>query len=514
MDKTERDEIDKELKDLELDDNPEKIMEEIKELDKKKDRKNITAGFDGLCDLVMDEGKVRFLMNDGKLLDQVNKDDKVFHPPFQEDLDYILPEKENVLEEAKLHQFASKVQKNAMIQFVSKNPDSSDASDCVSDPTQGCPYCYKLYEELINYHKSISELPDSIYYDLLSLFDFHNYLIEKFDFSPILYFFADKERGKTRTAKGLIYIARRGVMTETLREANLIRWSRDHKATLLFDVKNFARKLDQAQAEDLVYGRAERGVVAARVLFPEKGAFKDTIRFEVFGPTIVTSNKMVDDIGLSRMILIEMKPSENIFTFEPTKQNGKSLREKLTGMRLAHMNNDFVKCQKEETGRIEDMLIGYKGMIQTLFPALLDKYDQIKKIAKTQKAENALDSFESQIMQIVVTQGMVVESGSLTLTFDHICSLYNEGKPEKWHLSPQSLGKTLRGMGFTVKRNSAGDKRGIFYDMVLVEKLKKLYGLEDLEVGVGSPNASVASDDTVKQAQEIFGEEKEEKMPF
>jgi hypothetical protein len=476
----------------EIDDSPEKIVEEIKELDKKKDRKNITAGFDGLCDLVMDEGKVRFLMTNGKIEDTVKIDDKIYCPPFQQDLDYILPEKSVVIEESGKHRF---------------DTVSSDASD----DERGCPYCLKLYNELVEYHKKISELPFDIYYDLLSLFDFHNYLIEKFDFSPIIYFFADKERGKTRTAKGIIYIARRGVMTETLREANLIRWSRDHKATLLFDVKNFAKKLELSQAEDLVYGRAERGVVAARVLFPEKGAFKDTIRFEVFGPTIVTSNRMIDDVGLSRMILIEMKPSEKIFTFEPTKENGKSLREKLTGMRLAHMNDNFIKCQKEETGRIEDMLIGYKGMVLTLLPSLSDKYYQIKKIAKSQKLENALDSFESQIMQIVVAQKMAVEDGTLVLTFDHICSLYNEGKPERWHLSPQSLGKTLRGMGFSVKRNSSGDKRGIFYDTVLVEKLKKIYGLEDLEEGVGSPNTSEASEQTIKQAQEVF---REEKMPF
>jgi hypothetical protein len=458
---------------------------------KKEERKNVTANFEGLCDLVIDKKEVRFLMDDGKIINSTTIGDKVFYPPFPEDLDYLLPEKDNVLIEANKHVTAD-----------------------ATDSERGCPYCLKLYGELIKYHKSISELPDPIYYDLLALFDFHNYLIEKFDFSPILYFFADKERGKTRTAKGLIYIARRGVMTETLREANLIRWGKDHRATMLFDVKNFAKKLDMAQAEDLVYGRAERGVVAARVLFPEKGAFKDTVRFEVFGPTVVTSNRMIDDIGLSRMILIEMKPSENIFTFEPTKENGRSLREKLTGMRLAHMNQEFIKCGKEETGRIEDMFIGYKGMIMTLFPSLKDKYYQIKKIAKHQKLENALDSFEAQIMQIVITHGMAVEEGSLVMTHDYICSIYNEGKPEKWHLNPQSLSKTLRGMGFTTKRNSAGDKRGIFYDTIIIDKLKKLYGLDELEVqglpvsvssGVSDNKVSVEPEDKI--LEDIFGKD-------
>lgn len=475
------------LDEMFLQENP---IEETKEykVDKKSDDKvYITAYFDELCDLVLDNGKVRFLNNKGEMIDTFIKDDKTFRPPFQEDLDYLLPHFDGVIEEYSKHQC---------------DTVTSDGSDSVQ-PSTPCKACKELYEELVNYHKSISELPSDYHYDLLALFDFHTYLIDKFDFSPILYFFADKERGKTRTAKGLIYVVRRGVMTETLREANLIRWSRDVRATLLFDVKNFARKLETSQAEDLVYGRAERGVVASRVLFPEKGAFKDTIRFEVFGPTIVTSNKMIDDIGLSRTILIEMKPSEKIFTFEPTKENGRKLREKLTGMRLAHMNQEFVKCEKEETGRIEDMLIGYKGMILTLLPDLLSNYYFIKKLAKQQKLESALDSFEAQLLLIITNNPLQVERGSLCMTYDFICSVFNEGKPERYHLTPQSLTKTLKGMGFESKRNSAGNKRGIWCDISLIEKLKKIYGLEDIEE-VGSQNASESSDESVAQAQEIF----------
>lgn len=482
------------LEDLELEDYtlPDKTPKKKKDDDKI----YITAYFENLCDLVMDNGKVRFLTNKAELIDLYNAEGKCFQPPFQEDLDYLLPRFDNVIEEYSKHQ---------------SDTVTSDASDSVRP--SGCKRCLELFKEIRDYHSNISELPTDYHYDLLTLFDFHTYLIEKFDFSPILYFFADKERGKTRTAKGLIYIVRRGVMTETLREANLIRWSRDVRATLLFDVKNFARKLETSQAEDLVYGRAERGVIASRVLFPEKGAFKDTVRFEVFGPTIITSNKMVDDIGLSRMILIEMKPSEKIFTFEPTKENGRILREKLTGMRLAHMNQDFPRCKKEETGRIEDMLIGYKGMIETLFPSLLKEYYLIKKLAKQQKLENALDSFEAQLLLIIINNPLQIEPGSLCMPFDYICSVFNEGKPERYHLTPQSLSKTLKGMGFISKRNSAGNKRGIWCDINLIEKLMKIYGLEDPEEeGVDGRKVSDASEETVHQAQLV--PEEDERVPF
>jgi hypothetical protein len=182
-------------------------------------------------------------------------------------------------------------------------------------------------------------------------------------------------------------------------------------------------------------------------------------------------------------------------------------------MRLAHLKDNFICLEKEETGRIEDMLIGYRSMIQTLFPKKMDIYYKLRELIKGQKIENALDSFEAQILQIVLQQGNAVEEGSLTLTFDHICSIYNEGKPEKWHLNPQSLSKTLRGMGFTSKRNSEGSKRGIFYDISLINRLKKIYGLEDIESNPIADSASGVSGETdfqVELASKIFNEEEKE----
>lgn len=452
-----------------------KIMDRInkkaKGLNDKPERTYISANYDGLCDLVKAGEKVKYLGLDGKLSEWVEVNGQKFLPPSVGDLDYLLPEASEVVLEAKKH----------------------DVTDD-TDNQQGCPYCLELYHELRDYHEAISELPDALYYDLLVLFDYHNYLIEKFDFSPIIYFFADRERGKTRTSKGLVYLARRGVMTETLREANLIRWGRDHKATILFDLKNFAKKLEASQAEDLVYGRAEKGVVASRVLFPEKGAFRDTVRFEVFGATIVTSNRMIDDIGASRTITIDMKPSDRIFVSEPTPENALPLKTKLTGMRLAHLKQSFSQTPKEETGRLEDMLIGYLRMVKTLFPSKENLFRRLKSLIKDGKRETAMESFEAQILQIIITLEAAVEEGSVTLSYDLIASMYNEGKRENLHLDGRSLSRITKSMGFSAKRNSDGSKRGIFYDTKLIAKLKLIYGLDDEESNPHPPTTSVSSD--------------------
>lgn len=440
----------------------------------KKSKDVVTANFENLCDLVLDENKVKFLTMEGELLEAKEIDGVKNIPPTLADLDFLLPDGNEVIVEARNH----------------KVPDATDDTD----DWQGCPYCLKLFEELKKYHEEISELPKASYYDLLALWDFHSHLIEKFNFSPIIYFFADKERGKTRTAKGLIYVSRRGVMTETLREANLIRWGRDHKSTLLFDLKNFAKKLESSQTEDLVYGRVERGVSASRVLFPEKGAFRDTVRFEVFGATVVTSNRMIDDIGASRTITIDMKPSIRVFGSEPTREESLPLKTKLTGMRLAHLNQNFYQSPKTETGRLEDMLIGYLRMIKTLFPSLEEKYKTIKLTVKGENRERSGDSFEAQILQIILNSESLVEAGSVVLPYEEISNKYNLGKRENLHLDGRALSRITKGMGFDSKRNSDGTKRGIPYNTELINRLKIIYGLDDIEVTAGiHPPASSAS---------------------
>src|SRR3990167_2731393 len=388
----------------------EKLLREAAGLKTKEEKPIYTANFPDLVDLVLNDDEVKFLTTDGGVYDERIIDGKLYIPPSINDLDYLLPKLSNILKEAQKH----------------THPAISDDIDSV----QGCTSCIELYEDLLKYHKQFSELPHERYYDLLVLWDFHTYLIENFIFSPIIYFYASKERGKTRTSKAMIHIARRGIMTETLREANLIRWSRDHRATLLFDVKDFPKKVERSQSEDLIYGRAEQGVIASRVLFPEKGAFKDTVRFEIFGPTVVTSNRMIDDIGESRAIIIEMRPTKEIYDIEPEAVLGLPYRERLTAMRLSHIYKPIIKYRRAETGRLEDLLMGFYSMVRTLFPDKEKSLTILKNMIKNQKKESASDSFEARIVQKIIDCETRVEIGTLVLTYEELCSEYNEGKKE------------------------------------------------------------------------------------
>jgi len=59
----------------------------------------------------------------------------------------------------------------------------------------------QLFTEVDAFIRSFLEMPDEKDYLILVLWVFHSYLIEKFDTSPMLYFYGVKETGKTRAGE-------------------------------------------------------------------------------------------------------------------------------------------------------------------------------------------------------------------------------------------------------------------------------------------------------------------------
>src|SRR4030067_2586284 len=112
----------------------------------------------------------------------------------------------------------------------------------------------------------------------------------------MILFYAVPERGKTRTGKAAIYIAYRGVHCVDLREANLFRFAQDLRATLFIDIMDLWKKAEKNGSEDILLLRCEKGAKATRVIYPEKGAFRDTVYDSVSGPTFIATNQPVHKI--------------------------------------------------------------------------------------------------------------------------------------------------------------------------------------------------------------------------
>jgi hypothetical protein len=440
---------------------------------KKEKKDTLALDLEGVVDVLDDNGKLVYLLEDGKVTDKIVIEGKVFTPP-EENIPYLFPDKEKVLS------------------LINEDSEGSEGS---------------LYTRLFNYHENISELPNKLFYDLLVLWDVHTYFLDKLHFSPILHFYAVKERGKSRTGKGCIYVSKRGVFTQTIREPDIIRWGHDHKATIGFDVKDFPKKINRANCDDLLLARFEKGSTASRTLYPERGAFRDTKTFNLFGATIVMTNRPVDDVLESRAISIDMKPSDREFENEVKVENALDLKAELTAFAFKHKDTKLVTIGKPANGRLGDILRPLCRISKTFFP---DKYGRLAKVINIiglQKQESATDTFEAQIVETIISAEEQVVKGFLGI--DLIASLFNEGKKDRFTVRNSTIGRVIKGLGFTSKRMTGG-KKGIYYDEKLVKKIANQYGLT-----YDSPSLpSLPSPKLTKTESKYIKEADSEKIPF
>lgn len=460
-----------------------KTEEEMKKIVQKENKEKIILSLEppNVVDVLESEGKAQYITQGEELVEKIIIDDKTYTPPQLQDLPYLLAKTENVLEELKKH----------------------TEDNCREDQI--------LYQDLLTYHTEISDLPSEDFYHLLVLWDFHTYLLEKVHFSPILYLYAVKERGKSRTAKGCLYVARRGIFTETIREADIIRWGNDHKACLGFDAKDFRKKIERANCDDLILARFEKGSVSSRTLWPERGAFRDTKIFQLFGPTIVATNRPLDDIVESRAISINMKPSYRLFKNPVLAENALDLKNKLTAFRIAHLNDELVDFEKPANGRLGDIISPLYQIMLTFFPSQKDNFNSLLQKIISQKQEDATDTFEAQILDVVIkSESQVVDS---FLPIDLVASKFNEGRDKRFEVDVRTVGRILKGLGFE-KRRQSGGKRGIYYDPALLKRIGTQYGLiTNSDISDRQPNTHLGNEQlqgvtkTTSQMSQTSGDE-------
>ncbi|HVA67123.1 MAG TPA: bifunctional DNA primase/polymerase [Elusimicrobiota bacterium] len=423
-----------------------------------------TAAFDGLVELVELRGKAVFLVkgpDGGPNLVEERRDEagQSWRPPEKENLPWLLPRAEEVL---KRHEEATAAGYGAADQ--------------------------RLFDDLAAHHESVSELPGPEYYRLLAAFDLHTYLLEPCQYSPILAFYAVPERGKTRTGKGLIYVVRRGIHVESLRDSYLIRAAHDLGASILFDVRDLWGKAEKMGSEDILLHRFERGGKVPRVNCPEKGAFRDTTYYSVFGPTIISTNKPLHQILDTRCIPIQMRESAKRFERDVTPEAALPLKERLTAFRLRHLGEALPEADKPARGRLGDITRPILQIIRLASPRdeagflkLIRALEEGRKIEKS-------DSWEAQVIAAVEAAAGEHLANGLVAAKD-ILDEFNQGKTEREQWTPHRIGKTLAGLGFKKGKTSNGSS-GVLYDEGFLKRLKTSYGLEQTSVTPVSPASS------------------------
>ena len=172
----------------------------------------------------------------------------------------------------------------------------------------------KLFEDLWHYLERFSFLT-SEQKIILVCFIFLTYIRDhkSISYIPIIFLYAPPVRGKSRTSKALLYVCFRGFLLEQIREPVIFRLIQYWKGTLLYDVRNIWKQALKRDSVDILLWSYEKGATIHRVLFPERGAFKDMVNFEIFVATIICTNEPIHHVLGTRCLPIDMINKPGIY---------------------------------------------------------------------------------------------------------------------------------------------------------------------------------------------------------
>jgi len=409
----------------------------------------MTALFDGLIDLVADEaGNPAFLIKRGEELAVMPKyqaDGILAVPPRKEQIPWLLPNGANVVE-------------------IYKQSLAVPAAEADS----------RLFDDIVEKFKTVSELPGEEYYPFLAAWVMHTYLLEKFQFSPVISFYAVPERGKTRTGKALTYLAYRGVHLESLREAYIFRMAEGYMATLFFDVRDLSDKVSKGGSEDIMLHRFEKGARVPRVLYPDRGQFADTVYFKIFGATLIATNEELDEVLGSRAVSITMPETYRRFENNINEEMFIKLKERLLAFKARHSDRELANIEKPERGRLGDILKPLLQVILLVRPEREPEFRKIARIFQNEKYADRADTQEAQILSVVIDLESEVHNGLLPVKM--ITDTLNVDYSEKFKVTYQRVGRMLKSLSFK-KIKSGNGSAFVVYDLELLARLKLRYGL-------------------------------------
>lgn len=418
------------------DDSPDEVDEE---------KSTVTARLPGLVDIVDHDGRAMFLfVSGGKLRveERVSQDGKAYVPP-QGDL--LIP--------------------------VRPLPRYDQVALHLSDGDE------QLFADLTAWSMRASKLGPEYRHRLVALWILHTWFADAVAYTPYLVFYSrDGERGKSRQGKAIVAVSYRGLVTETLQEANLFRWADSYGNTIFFDVMDIWKKAERKGAEDLILGRFDKGgAKVARVVDPKLGPFADSRYFDVYGATVIGTNVAPHDLLQSRSIVITPPQAGGRYP-NLTPEEALPLKERSCAFRARHLEAGLPKADKPADGRLGDILQPLAQVAALLGPDVVAEFAKTVTELETERQQAASESADARLVETVLKCVAAKElKDTDKLPNRVLTSFFNDGVPEKQQASSEKLGRRMTGLGFQPGKVDGDRARVIAPDLLL--GLARKYGL-------------------------------------
>jgi len=312
----------------------------------------------------------------------------------------------------------------------------------------------RLATEIDAFIKSYLEMPLDSDYLILSMWIFHTYLIEKFNTTPILYFYGVKETGKSRAGEVLSELAFRAQRLTSLTEATLFRSVELFKPALIIDeIKLLGRGGNQGLA-DLIKTTYKRGLKVSRINLNKYG--EDQIEYyDTFTPLVICTTENIPDIIESRCILFIMQKNSNPQIERMIdKKWANDLRERLTVFRANYISQELPEAQYIARGRLNEIMFPLYQVLLMTEPERKSEFIHIvKRIQKSKDNEEGM-GLEAEIVKAIDDECR--ENQDRQFLTQAISKRINELRSENENISDRVVSKRIKRLGFNKIRFNNG----------------------------------------------------------
>lgn len=229
------------------------------------------------------------------------------------------------------------------------------------------------------------------------------------------------------------------------------------------------------------------------MLYPERGPHRDTVFYDIFGPTIIATNVPVSHILDTRAVQINMPQARNgKYEMEVTPEAALPFKERLTAWRARTLGKPVPDCQKPAPGRLGDIL---KPLLQVVLLVHPDEEAAFRRligeIQRTRKIDRAT-SLEAQILLTIKKLEPEVYRGVLAVKA--ITDAFNEERPEREQLTCHRMARKLRSLGFEPAQTETS-AAAIIWDSEKIARLFSAYGLVATSESSGTSGTSEEDSD-------------------
>lgn len=337
-----------------------------------------------------------------------------------------------------------------------------------------------LLDTVIGFIKSYLELPSEKDYLILGTWVFHSYLIEKFDSTPIIYFYGVKETGKTRAGEVLQELAFRCERLTSPTEATLFRAADCFKTSLVIDeVKLWGKEGNQDVAR-LIKSRYKRGLKVPRINQNKKGREDQIEYFDVYGPLVIATIEPIPADIENRCIKLLMQRNINPKVEEfIDKDLAMRIRDKLIIFRTIFFDKELKKVGPISRRRLNEILSPLYQTLMTVAPGRENDFKLIVKDLEESKEIEEEFTLEAEIVECVVAQ--YNETGETSFLTSEIANRFNEDREDKDKLKISTIGRIITRMGFKKKRLRESGKRGFQFNLDFLGNLILQYRIKKVK---------------------------------